>query len=349
MTHKIAIIGFGTVGQGFAEILRDKEQELKERWGFKYCVVAVSDFQKGAIYKPSGLDLALLLKEVKKGDLSGYPRIPKAKRGWDALKTIKDADADIVVEATYTDLKTGEPALSHVRAALRKGRHVVTCNKGPAALAYNELAKLAKKKGAQFRIEGTVMSGTPVLNVGQKDLAGCHIKSVKGILNGTTNFMLMRMGEGKPYAEALDEAQKLGYAEAVPDADVEGYDALAKVLILANTVMGADLKESDVPCKGITKIKPKDIDAAKAKGQVYKLIGTVARKGHKVTASVAPKRLPITDPLASVTGATNAITFETDLLGPVTVVGAGAGRKETGFSILTDVLDIHRTVGGTRR
>jgi homoserine dehydrogenase len=216
----------------------------------------------------------------------------------------------------------------------------VTTNKGPIALHYRELAGLAAESGAQLRFEGTVMSGTPVLNLARETLLGSRITEVRGILNGTTNFILTRMEEGMDYPTALGQAQSLGYAEAVPDADVLGHDALAKVTILANVLFGASLTPSDSPCSGITEINRELIARAKVDGKRYKLIGRVWRSGDEVKASVGPQLVPMTHPLAGVTGATNALTFTTDTLGDVTIVGPGAGRRETGFSVLADLLSI---------
>jgi len=166
---------------------------------------------------------------------------------------------------------------------------------------------------------------------------------MRGILNGTTNFILTRMEGGMDYADALAEAQRLGYAEAVPDADVLGWDALAKVTILANTVFGAELHPQDSPCQGITEITPEQIAAAAADGARYKLIGRVWREGDTVRASVGPQLVSDSHPLAGVGGATNAMTITTDTLGDVTIVGPGAGRRETGFSLLNDLIAIGRS------
>jgi homoserine dehydrogenase len=186
------------------------------------------------------------------------------------------------------------------------------------------------------------MSGTPVLNLVRETLAGAEILEMQGILNGTTNYILTRMEEGLSYEDALKKAQELGYAEAVPDADVLGWDALAKVTILANVVFGASLKPTESPCEGITKITAADITKAKADGKRYKLIGRVWREGGAVKASVAPRLVDLSQPLAGVMGATNAVAIKTDALGEVTIVGPGAGRAQTGFSMLTDLLHIVR-------
>lgn len=341
MKQKLALIGFGTVGQGLCEILLDKSDHLKNNYNFEWEVVAISDMLKGSVYSPTGLDIPKILEIVKNGksieDYSG-----DAEKGLNAIDTINKCNADIVCELSYTDIKTGQPATDHCREALKSGKHVVTSNKGPAALFYRELSDLAKKNNVHFLIEGTVMSGTPVLNVARNDLAGNDITAIKGILNGTTNFILTNMEAGRPYEDVLKEAQELGYAEADPTADVEGFDALAKVTILANVVMGENLTPDRIPCKGISQITLEDIEDAHNQNKRWKLIGEIKKDENGVKASVTPMKIDLSHPLAGVNGATNAITFSTDLMGDITVVGAGAGRIETGFSILTDILEINR-------
>jgi len=337
MTHKIALIGFGTVGQGITEILLNKKNYLKEKYGFEFTIVAVADFVYGNIYNPNGLNMPKMLEEAKakkkfSADLSEM----------DTLTLIRECNATVVCELTYTNLETGGPAIDHVRAALESGKHVVTSNKGPAALRYADFRKLADSKSVKFMIEGTVVAGTPVINLCEGPLAGCEITKIRGILNGTTNYMLTEMEKGMDYNSVLKVAQELGYAEADPTGDVEGYDARGKVTILANVVMNTPLKITDVSCKGITKITPADIEEAKKQGKRWKLIGCVEKKDGKVTGSVAPEMVELSHPLAGVLGAKNALTFTTDLLGDVTIIGPGAGRMETGFAILTDMLAINR-------
>jgi len=338
---KILLLGFGTVGQGLAELLLEKKQALKDDYGIDWKVVGISDMLKGSMYNADGLDLAKALEVAKGGKkLEG---LGDQFEG-DALAMVKHADADIMVEATYTDIKTGEPATSHIKAALSKGMSVTTTNKGPLALFSVELKKLAAENNAQFLYEGTVMSGTPLLNLIRETLAGCHVTEAKGILNGTTNYILTRMEEGMAYEDALKQAQDLGYAEAVPDADVLGWDALAKVTILANTVFGGNVKPEDFPCEGITEITVDAIKEAKAQGKRFKLIGKVWREGDQVKGSVGPEQVDMSHPLAGIMEGINAVTVTTDALGDVTVVGPGAGRVETGYSALVDII----AVGGKK-
>jgi homoserine dehydrogenase len=334
------LIGFGTVGQGLAELLVEKKHDLKREHGLECSVVGISDMLKGSCHDPGGIDLEAALAKAETGDsLSSLP----GGCDWDALEMIEKADADVMVEITYTDIKTGQPATDHIRAALAQGISVTTTNKGPVALASQELTELAAANGARFLFEGTVMAGTPLLNLIRETLAGSEISEMQGILNGTTNFILTRMEGGMDYGTALTEAQQLGYAEAVPDADVLGWDALAKVTILANTVFGAALEPEDSPCEGITEITPAQIEAAAAEGKKYKLIGRVWRDKLAIRASVGPQLVADSHPLAGVSGATNAMTITTDTLGDVTVVGPGAGRRETGFSLLNDLIHLGRS------
>jgi len=337
---RLVMIGFGTVGQGLAELLLEKQAHLASRYGFEWTVAGIADLLKGSAYDPDGLDLAEALTRVNHGgSLSDW-----RGRGcdWDAATMIANADADTMIEVTYTDIETGQPATDHIRAALDRGLHVTTTNKGPVALSYRALADLARRRRCRFLFEGTVMAGTPLLNLIRENLAGSTITEMRGILNGTTNFILTQMEGGMDYATALAKAQDLGYAEAVPDADVLGLDALAKVTILANVVFDADLKPADSPCQGITDITPDDIERAKRAGKRHKLVGYVVHDGDNVRASVAPQLVDLGHPLAGVGGATNAMSIHTDTVGDVTIVGPGAGRRETGYSLLNDLLTIWR-------
>lgn len=347
MEYKIGLIGCGTVGQGFLEILLQKEKLLKEEFDFEAKIVAVSDKLKGSLLLPEGVDIVKLLSLLEKGENIGAYLEGKSNEAekMNALQVIEQCDADIIAELTYTDIQTAEPATSHVKKALQTGKHVVTSNKGPAALFYNELKTLAEENNRLFKIEGTVMSGTPVFNLCENAFAGNEIKEIKGILNGTTNFILSKMEEeGMDYEDALQLAQKLGYAEADPTADVEGYDALAKIVILSNVLLGGNIKPSDAAREGITALSKDKILEAKKEGYRYKLIASTRRENGRIVASVSPQKLPLSEPLSGIMGANNALSFDLDLLGKVTIQGPGAGKTETGYSILVDILAIHRQI-----
>ena len=275
--YKLAIIGFGNVGQGLASILVKKHDLLKQRFGADIRIVAVCDMLKGSVFNAEGIDPETLLNAINEyGDLKNL-NSPLASHivDWDAPQTITNSGADVLVELAYTDLTTGEPALSHVKQALTQGMHVSMTNKGPVALQFAELKKLATDNGVKIGIEGTVMSGTPALNLGSEMLAAAGIHKIQGILNGTSNYILGEMEAGADYSDALTQAQALGYAEANPSGDVDGHDAAAKVVILANLLMGLSINLNDVDCTGISHLTAADIQQAKDQHCHWKLIGTV--------------------------------------------------------------------------
>lgn len=335
---RIVLVGFGNVGQGLVEILQEKLAHLQQK-GFSAEVVGVATGSRGRLYHPDGLALPDLLAAIRSGNLGKYPESAGLQRDFvDAETLIRSADADVLVEASPTNLETAEPALSHFRAALETGKHIVTANKGPTALHLPELLQEASERGLQLRYEATVMAGTPSIATGIELLAGCTILEARGIFNGTTNYILTQMEKGLDYADALAQAQELGYAETDPSGDVEGWDAAGKVLILMAALYGKKATLNELDVTGITNITQEDIQSAKNAGERYKLIASVTPDGG----SVRPLRLPLHDPLTQVGGATNAITYRTDLLGEITLVGAGAGRKETGYGLLLDLIAINR-------
>ncbi|MGK9149011.1 homoserine dehydrogenase [Plantibacter flavus] len=338
--YDLALIGFGGVNRALAEIIANRGDELAEDLGFSLRVVAITDLRLGSLMQADGINLPAVLA-MREGTFADWDG------GYASLHNdyvIRNTTADIVVEATFTNPVDGEPAISHVRAALESGKHVTTTNKGPVALAGAELQGIAAANGVRFEYEGAVMSGTPVLRLATQTMQGLRITAVQGILNGTSNFVLGRMEAGANLEDAISEAQALGYAEADPTADIEGWDVQLKVAILANEILGGDVTTADVERRGLSSVTPDDIRTALAKGEHWKLVGSASRDeaGH-ITASVAPVALHAEHPLASISGATNAIAFETDLVGTVTVSGPGAGRTETAYALLSDIIAIHAT------
>jgi len=334
--YNLALIGFGNVGQGLAEILSNKAPLLRDKFDADIRIVAICDLYKGSIADPGGFDPKALLDHINEtGDLKEFPAPDK---GWDAHETIEKSAANVLVELSYTDLKTGEPALSHIIQALESGMNVSTTNKGPAALHFPKLLGLSKAHGGEIGVEGTVMSGTPALALGMRMLTAAGINRIQGILNGTTNYILGEMENGADYADALKDAQAKGYAEADPAGDVDGHDAAAKVVILANLMMGQSMTMQDVSCVGISGVTREQIQSAQAENQRWKLIGTLENVNGEISGSVEPVKLDATHPLYGISGATNAITYSTDLLGDITLIGPGAGRIETGYAIIGDIL-----------
>ncbi len=339
-TYRLALIGFGNVGQGLATILRDHGPSIAGQRGADYRIVAVNTTRRGNIYNPDGIDPGQLLSTFEASRRVDDVAAPYT--GWDVAQVIAESNADVIVEMTSSDLFSGEPATGYIRDAIAQDRHVVTTNKGPVALHYPELSARAAERGVILGVEGTVMGGTPVLRVGRELLVSAGIARIQGILNGTTNYILTRMAEGESYKSALREAQDKGYAESNPAADVDGYDAAIKIVILSNLLLNIPLKLENVEREGISGLSTKDVVRAQKVGEVWKLVAWVERTTDMVKASVRPIRLPQSHALAGISGATNAITFVTNLLGDVTIVGPGAGRVETGYAVLSDLLDIHQ-------
>lgn len=328
-TVRLSIIGFGAVGQGVAQAILQKKEILKGQ-GIDLCVVGISD-SKGSEINVKGIDLkSALERKNQKGTV--------AKSNDSALDIIRDVEHEIVVEATPTNIKNGEPGLSNMSAAFNSGRHVVTSNKGPLALCFSQLKESAEDNGVFFRYEATVGGAVPIFNLIHESLAGNHVIGIEGILNGTTNYILTRMAEERlPYELVLKEAQELGIAETDPTYDVEGIDSACKLVILANSVFGQAATYRDVEVTGITKITPEALELASKNNYVVKLI---CEAGNG-TLTVAPRLVPKKHPLA-VGGTLNVASILTDLAGRITISGKGAGSIETASSILSDILYIVR-------
>jgi homoserine dehydrogenase len=249
---------------------------------------------------------------------------------------LAEVDADVYVDATPSNLETGEPGLSHIRQALERGLSVVTAAKGPLVVDFRALVDLARKKGVRFRYEATVAGAIPTINVAEHCFKGNPITRVDGILNGTSNFILTRMAEENlQFPEALREAQELGYAEADPSYDVDGTDAAAKVVILANAVLGLPIKLGDVRRVGVRDVTGAAVRLAKQQGGMVRLIASVdAATGE---ASVAP-RLVAEDSELNVAGVRNVVRYTTKHAVAFTLTGRGAGGRETATALLSDVL-----------
>jgi homoserine dehydrogenase len=333
---KIVYVGFGIVSQGLAEIILGNNSVLPVVENVEIQTVGILDIIKGSRIDANGIHMHDVLLNAKKDDYSLLTDtiidIPKA---------IQEINADIIIEASFTDIKTGQPAISHIESALKTDKHIVTTNKGPFAVAYKQIFNLAALMKKNVAIEGTVMSGTPIINVLNNGLLGSDITAVSGIMNGTSNYILSKMELGMSYSDALSQAQKLGYAEANPTNDVEGLDTLAKVMILANVVFDEQLIQEDIKVSGISEITLSDVKEASSNNERWKLIGSVWKDNKgKVHGSVSPKLIPINDSLYGISDATNALKITSNILGDTTIIGEGAGKIETGFALYNDIISI---------
>lgn len=327
---KIAIVGFGSIGQGVLKVI-DMKRNFFRSEGLDIRVIAVSDSKSSAVDK-NGLNLNDCLKQKSETGRVGL----ESRTG---LDIIQSEQFDILVEVTPTDIETGGAGLENMKSALKRGIHVVTSNKGPLTLAFRELVSLSVENNCHFKYEATVGGAMPVINLMHDVMAGNKIHSVKGIFNGTCNYILTRMLEEKAsYEDILTEAVDLGIAETDPSYDVEGIDTACKVVILANSVFGMNKTIRDVDITGITKITYEALEMSARNEKTIKLIGEVTKDG---TLLVSPRLVPLGHPLA-VGGTLNVAAVSTDLAGEITVTGKGAGSIETGSAILSDILSIVR-------
>jgi homoserine dehydrogenase len=327
---KVFISGFGNIGQGVMEMMMIKRPFLQQRYSELVSVVGAMDSKSYDVDPKEVCGLCMLGNKITTGRCGHLDR-----EGVPGTEILDKVDYDVLVECTPTNIKDGGEGLKNIRHALECGKDVITVNKGPLALKFKELSDLAVKNGCQFRYEGSVGGAMPIINLCRENLVGQKIRSIRGIFNGTCNFILSRMDSGMPFEQALREAQQLGYAEADPTYDIMGIDSACKVTILANSIFSRNVTVKDVSVTGISCITDEAISLAADHDMVIRLIGEVSDGRLEV----APRLIPKGNPL-SISGTLNTAVIETDFAGPITVTGRGAGRKETASAILSDLIAI---------
>ena len=328
---RIILCGFGVVGQSFAKLLESRSEDLYARYGLKPRIVGVFD-RNGSAADPSGLDATRLIDVKKKyGSVNRYSDTENNASG---TEIINNLEAEVLIETTESNYKDAEPGMTHIIDAMKRGMHIISVNKGPLALAFPSLMEIAEYNHVLFRFSGTVGGGTPILDFAKNSLRGERIVSFDGILNGTTNYILTTMANGMSFNDALDDAKQKGYVEADESLDLDGLDAAAKLVILANWIMGMKVTMPDIKRTGIRKIDNSDIKHAAEKNCAIKLIASCNKE-----LTVAPKEIVVIDPLC-VSGTLNAISFTSEHSGTQTIIGRGAGGIETASSILRDLIDI---------
>ncbi|WP_027389382.1 homoserine dehydrogenase [Chrysiogenes arsenatis] len=314
----VGLLGFGTVGQGTADILRQNCDVITQRTGVEIVV-------KKALVK--------CLSEVN-------PLPVGIEVVTDPSSLIDDPDIDIIVEV----MGGYEPARTYSLLALQAGKHVVTANKACVAKHYRELLEAAQLHGVDYLFEASVAGGIPIIKALKESLAGNRIETVQGIINGTANYILTQMTQNSiSFYEALAQAQQLGYAEADPTFDIEGIDAAHKIFILALLCWGVELNFDDLYTEGISSISPVDIELAQELGNTIKLLAIAEPEADgRIDIRVHPTMIPSTYPLAAVDGVFNAVYLEADALGPAMFYGRGAGKMPTGSAVVADIIDLAR-------
>jgi homoserine dehydrogenase len=338
MSHyKLALLGFGNVGQAFAQLLMRKQLMIESQYGITFKVTGIATGHRGAAIDLKGIDLERALelssRRVSLNELSAAP-VPK-----DAFDFIDRCGADVLFENTPVNYTTGQPAVDHLRRALEKGMHAVTANKGPVVHAYRELTELAASRGRRFYFESTVMDGAPIFSLYRETLPAAHIRAFRGVLNSTTNLILTRMEAGEAFEQAIAYAQSIGVAETDPSGDIDGWDASVKVAALATVLMDIPLKPAEIERQGIRNITSQEIERARIQGKRWKLVCSAERQGDGVRARVQPEMVGVDSPMYGVDGTTSIVQFESDVLGLLSVIEANPGPDTTAYGLLADFLN----------
>ena len=335
---KLALLGFGNAGRAFAKLLLEKHEEIKETYGKTIKVTAISTNSKGCLIDEDGIDLSRAISDINScGKFADEAHLTD----FNAIDVAQKADYDVLVEMTTLNIFTGQPAISHIETAFSRGKDVITANKGPVAWKFAELRSMACSLGCKFFYETTVMDGTPVFNFVEKTLPMAQVTRVEGILNSTTNFILEEMAKGKEYSSIIKCGQEMGFIEADPAMDIEGYDAAAKITALLNVLMNAGITPDMVDRKGIEDITLEDIKEAENRGNVIKLICMGERGSDgRIKAFVRPEEISQKELFASVDSTTSVVSITTDLMKKVTIVEHEPEIEQTAYGIFGDMIRV---------
>jgi len=334
---KFLLLGFGNVGQALARLLLRKRQNLSRSYGIDWRVVGIATGRHGAALDPAGIDLENALALAGAG--KSLDTLSADKPPTDAASLIRGSGADVLFENTPVNYETGQPAVDHIRTALEAGMHAITANKGPVVHAYRQLTDLATTSGRRFFFESTVMDGAPIFSLWRHSLPAADLRSFRGVLNSTTNLILTLMEKGNNYQQALAHAQEIGIAETDPRGDTEGWDAAVKVAALVTVLMGFPLTPAQVDRQGIEKITQQDVASAHTQGMRWKMVCEAERSGKSVTSRVRPEKVGAEDPLFNVMGTSSAITFDSDVLGALTITEENPGPETTAYGLLADLVN----------
>ena len=337
----LVLIGFGNVARRFVRLL----DETADRLDFTWKVVGISTRHHGSVVDPDGIDTRRAITTVDgRQSLDRLDASPRERSGIDVIRQVADAMADeaaegrlVCIETTVLDIDRGEPAASHVRAALEGLAHVVTANKGPAAFAYHELEALAESVDRAFMFEGAVMDGVPVFNLVRETMPAIAIEGFRGVVNTTCNFILSELERGIEFDRALADMQARGIAEADQTLDIDGWDAAAKTAALVNVLMGGVITPHQVSRTGIRDVTGLDVREALGRNKRIRLVASASRLGGKIKARVEPELLDQLDPLAGMVDLNNALYLTTDLLGEIGIVQRGGDLTQTAYALLSDL------------
>ena len=317
-----------------AQLLGERAEELRERYGIAFRITGVGSRRLGWIADSEGLELGRMLSWS--GQSAGFSRAaapaPQDVRSWRAA-----ARADVLFEATSLNVADGQPAIDHIRAGLEYGAHAITANKGPIVHAYRELRDLAEARGKRFLFESTVMDGVPIFSLFDQ-LPAIHLRGFHGILNSTTNVILSEMENGLSFADALKKAQGLGIAETDATHDIDGWDAAVKTAALITVLMDVPIKLEKIEREGIRNLSAEAVCAAKKEGRPYKLVCRAWKTSTGVEASVRPEQVLMGDPMARIAGTSSYVYFETDIFPGLAITEENPGLYATAYGMLGDLV-----------
>ena len=341
MTHyRIALFGFGNVGQSLARLLLRKQDQLWQDHHLNFSVTGIATARHGMAIDPQGINIEQALHLIATGNqldvLSKQPSIN------DPMEFIRRCGADVLFENTPVSYTDGQPAVSYLHTALASGMHAITANKGPVVHAYQELTQLAGKFGRKFYFESAVMDGAPIFSLFRESLPVADLHGFSGILNSTTNLILTRMEAGESFDQAIAYAQSIGIAETDPSGDIDGWDAAVKVAALVTVLIGTPLKPAQVDRTGIRNLTLDDVHQATLQGKRWKLVCTARRQGKEVLAQVHPELVSADSPLYGVNGTSSIVTFETDVLPQLSIVEGNPGPETTAYGLLADFINATR-------
>lgn len=350
MSHLVDAIltGLGNIGRTFLEMLVTDPDRLPRRYGFGLRIVGVAD-SSGVAFDPGGLDLPAII-DVKRRKL-GVATLPSFRPDLDVITLAETAAYDLLLEATPTNLRDGQPGLDIVRAALRRGKPAILASKGPLVLAFAELAALSdwaddlspRSPRPALRFSGAVGGALPTINFGRRDLAGAQIERAELVVNGTTQVILEQMAAGADFAAALAEAQRQGIVEPDPSLDVDGWDAANKLVIFANAVLGQPTTLADVTVRGIRDVTAAELAAAWQAGGRISLVARAERQPDgRYTLSVAPAVLGPKHPLARLAHGEMGFVIYSDSAGRSTISSLEDGPLGTCQAMLRDLIEIVR-------
>jgi homoserine dehydrogenase len=318
-------------------LTEEKRELCSERYDLALELKAILELGGGAVFSRHQ-ELSRLLKD------SGL-RI-QDDQSWNPGLTLDEMlpkiEPGVLVDCTVSSFKTGEPGLGFLNKSLEYGWHVAAAGKGGLVFDFKNLMNKARAKGLKIKFSGATAAALPTLDVGLYSLAGAEILAIEGILNGTTNYILTRMDQGLGYEAALSEARQKGIAEPDPSMDVEGWDTAAKILLISNALVGTAFSLGDIKVEGITNISPEFLQEAKKEGKAVKLLGKLLKQGNQFHAEVRVCPLEPGHPLFCVSGTNKGITYLTDTMGSITVIGGKSDPRGAAAALLKDILNIYR-------